>query len=87
MMSFWFTLKELTIDLRDIAKTWVVSNDHEQAKLFNELGRAMRAVNYNTETQFCYMADDLDENGKWLIEEIAGFVKLEREAQEKKITG
>ena len=81
-MSLRFTLKELTVDLRDIAKTWVDSSGHEQAKLFNELGRAMKPVSYNTETQICYLSDDLDENGKWLIEELAAFLALRKEKKE-----
>jgi len=70
-----FVLNRLEIDLKDIAKTWAMSDDREQAKIFNELGRAMKAASYDTNMQLCYMADDLDENGHWLVQEIGEFSK------------
>lgn len=69
------TLKELSISLGDIAKWWCVAGDDEQAALFNELGEAFYACKYDKGMQACYLTSALEEKGRWLIRELAGFIE------------
>ena len=73
------TLKELSISLGDIAKWWAVAGDEEQAALFNELGEAFYACKYDKGIQACYMTSALEEKGRWLINELAGFLAVKNE--------
>jgi len=69
---------KITFDAKNIGLAFADTNDEEQAAFLNEFGRAMQMVirnERNREMQLCYLADKLDKNGEWLVNEIAEFIK------------
>jgi len=58
------------------------SDASSQAYFINEFSRGLKSACSNesrTEMQLCYIKDELDENGKFLIKELYEFIKLEED--------
>jgi len=70
---------KITFKATDVGLGFADASDEEQAAILNEMGRAFIMVmrnERNREMQLCYMADKLDKNGEWLVNELQKFVEL-----------
>jgi hypothetical protein len=67
---------------KEIGRALACSSDHAQAAMLNSMGLELKMLcRHKVETQHCYMADKLDQNGKELVTSLAEFVKLREENQ------
>jgi hypothetical protein len=69
---------KITFKATDVGLGFADASDEEQAAILNEMGRAFIMVmrnERNREMQLCYLADKLDKNGEWLVNELSEFIK------------
>lgn len=60
--------------------------DEEQAAALNEFGRLLILScrgETKASTQLAYMADKMDKNGRWIVEELAEFCRIKEEREVK----
>lgn len=70
-----------------IAKAWALGDQEKQAQFLNDAGYALFMIcrgKNGMETQCCWIVDHLDENGKRLVTELAEFLRVKAESEEKR---
>jgi hypothetical protein len=70
-----------------LGKVFGLAPADAQAEVLNEAGRTLRRATSNEtgnfDMQCCAIVDELDEDGKRFIEQIAAFVRSDREARQR----
>ncbi len=68
----------------EIGRAFAVQDDHTQAAIINAMGSWFKKSHRENvrEIQICYMSDQLDGNGQYLVRELMAFLRLRDEAAE-----
>ena len=69
---------EIEIDLtpNQLAELFVQWGSDEQANLLNLIGEHFKKADFNSERQCCYLADDINKDGRDFLYTVANFVKV-----------
>lgn len=59
----------------DLAETFINLGSDEQANFLNLIGAHFKKADFNAEGQCCYIADDVNKDGRDFIYTVANFVK------------
>jgi hypothetical protein len=66
------------------SKALAEASSGEQAKFFNDFSRYLKVLcGDRVQSQFCWIADELDSNSRELITDLAEFIKLNDESRPK----
>ena len=75
---------KMSLPCEEIGRALACSDDISQAAVLNSLAKELRVVCQDSDlqgTQICYFAKGLDSNGRLLVESLAEYIRLWKEAK------
>jgi hypothetical protein len=65
-----------TVTSKQLAEYFIGLGSDEQAEFLNLIGESFKKADFNAEMQCCWLAKDIDKNGRDFIYTVANFVKV-----------
>jgi hypothetical protein len=77
---------ENDITPQQLAAAFVNGGSDEQAEFFNLIGKCFKEAEFDAELQCCYIADDINKDGKDFLFTLSNFLKARGIGSDSKIT-
>lgn len=67
---------EIELDIELLAECFINMNSWQQAEFLNLIGTHFKKAPFDYEWQCCYIAKDMDKNGRDFVYTVANFLKV-----------